>query len=480
MPTLAQVHSTKHECEADFLGRSGVTGVGVGYKYVEGERTSEICVQVFVEKKKKQVAKDEKIPATVDNVKTDVIERVFEPMQRAMPVTELEPLVDTGTYDPLQGGISIGPCRVVGSCIFVGTLGAIVEDVDTNDRMMLSNFHVMCVDNNWSVGDEIAQPRRVDGGSCPSDVVGELRRATLGGEVDGAVATITDRTNQCEIVGIGPVKGKATATLGMKVRKRGRTTELTFGTVDSVALTVNVNYDDADCGISGVGTVTFSNQIGIQVDSSQSTVWGQGGDSGSVVVNDEEKVVGLFFAGSSDGTSGVANPIDSVLSALDVKLCTGKSIFKEFKDGKHESKEFKAELKEFKREKSERKEFKEWRKERFKDWKEPKEIFEHKPPVRETFDPDLPVDPGDPFRPGPVGPESPDISGRLADLEARVAELQHFIASALRPDLTTGALRGEADLGDEDLRKLSQRLEKEAADAKQRKETKDTEKPRER
>src|SRR6185312_13563800 len=43
---------------------------------------------------------------------------------------------------------------------------------------------------------------------------------------------------------------------------------------------------------------------------------------GSVVVNNSRKDVGLYFAGSTDGSYGIANPIAAVLSALNVHLCT--------------------------------------------------------------------------------------------------------------------------------------------------------------
>ena len=94
--------------------------------------------------------------------------------------------------------------------------------------------------------------------------------------------------------------------------ERGRTTGLTYGNVDDVDLTVSIDYGD------GLGTVTLHHQIGVEVDSSRSSKFGDYGDSGSVVVNDSNKVVGLHFAGSTDGTSGVANQIQEVLTALNV------------------------------------------------------------------------------------------------------------------------------------------------------------------
>lgn len=317
MDISPQLKHTKASSEKDLLKLKNVTGVGIGEKITKGQRTGRPCIRVYVKKKeaKSSLAKGQTVPATINGIETDVIEREFVLHPAAVALSDLRTMVDTGTYDPLTGGISVGPCRSVSGYVFVGTLGLVVEDNDTGDRMMLSNFHVMCIDNNWTAGDKMAQPGQPDGGSCPGDVVGELTRATLGGQVDGAVARITNRGHNCRITEIGNVTGTATAVDGEAVRKRGRTTELTHGFVDDLSLTVTIPYD------FGVGNVTLTNQIGIEVDSSQSTQFGNSGDSGSVVVNSNNEVIGLYFAGTESGDYGVANPINAVLGALDVRLC---------------------------------------------------------------------------------------------------------------------------------------------------------------
>lgn len=406
------------------------------------------------------------MPATINNVKTDVVERRIVPMQNWVKLEDIGPQADTTTYPVLKGGISIGPCRSVfideadaecrglpgaGNYLFVGTLGVPVRDRSTGDDMLLSNFHVMCVDNGWTAGDTIAQPSRVDGGSCPTDVVAELTRATLNSKVDAAVARRTARSSTCEIVDIGDVDGKTSATIGMAVRKRGRTTELTHGLVDVVNLTVNVPYCD------GPGTVTLTNQIGIDVDTSQSTVFGQGGDSGSVVVDGSRRVVGLYFAGTPDGTYGIANHIDDVLAEMSVDLCVSKPPFKESKEFPKEfaPKEFGPKEKELGP-----KEFKELDPKEAKEKDAgPKEGKEFGPKEKERGPKEFKESPKE-FGPkefkekevGPEGPEFPrrpgggDFDERLKRLEDAVSQLMHFIGSELRPDLRRGSLRGERDL----------------------------------
>jgi hypothetical protein len=431
MKTLGEIRPVKKDAEANLLKKAGVTGVDIGYKYVDGKKTDVLSIRVYVKEKRdaKDVSKKEMIPKTIKGIKTDVIEREFVLHPLMVRVADLAIRADTGTYDPLVGGISIGPCRSVyipqadvactgspgpGWYVFVGTLGAIVTDNDSGDEMLLSNFHVMCVDDGWSVGDEMAQPSRVDGGNCPADVVGELQRASLGGQVDCAVASHTARDFSCEIEEIGDVAGVATASEGMAVRKRGRTTGLTYGIVDTVDLTVQIDY------CNGLGPITLTDQIGIDVDPAQSAQFGDSGDSGSVVVNGEREVVGLYFAGDSTGTYGVANPIEAVLDALDVSICVpkGKEIEK-----KWEVKEAKWEVKEIEK-KYEAKEIeKKWevkeieKKRELKDYKDKeKDIYERFPTER------IPPWPRDP------------LEKRLADLEAAVSGMTRFAPSAMRKD----------------------------------------------
>src|SRR5436309_2922941 len=111
---LDKIRQIKEAAEADLLKRPGVTGVDVGYRYVGGKKTDEIVVRVHVAEKK-DVPPDQKIPETINGVKTDVLQNRFELA------------IDKDLYDPLLGGISIGSVHVVGPLLYeAGTLGAIV------------------------------------------------------------------------------------------------------------------------------------------------------------------------------------------------------------------------------------------------------------------------------------------------------------------------------------------------------------------
>ncbi|HEY9024074.1 MAG TPA: hypothetical protein VIP05_07220 [Burkholderiaceae bacterium] len=414
---LHEIIATKESAEADLFARSGVTAVDVGYKYVNGQRTDEVAIRVMVAKKSPKVSAADKVPETIDGVKTDVIERTYflhdEPANRKR-VDDITLQADTGTYSPVKGGISIGPCRAVGGFVYVGTLGAIVKDNATGNPMLLSNFHVMCIDNGSHVGDTMAQPGRVDGGTCPASVVGTLQRSALTGLVDCAVASLSGRGYSCEIVDIGRVAGTAVATLGQAVRKRGRTTGLTYGFVESVSLSVNIDYGD------GIGVKTLTNQIGIRPDTAHNAAFGDHGDSGSAVVDGSVNVVGLHFAGSSDG-HGIANMIANVMSALDVTMCTGtitKAPLKDFKDTHKDAKLEKVEHKDLKAEKLETKDHKNEKLEH-KDVKIEKiETKDHKveklerKEIKEIEKPILDNGPGKgPVETGPTGPIGGPVIG---------------------------------------------------------------------
>ncbi len=107
-----------------------------------------------------------------------------------------------------------------------------------------------------------------------------------------------------EIYWNGYVTGTAVASVGLRVQKTGRTTGHTTGQISAINATINVNFGSA-------GTARFINQI---VTGAMSA----GGDSGSLVLDMNNRAVGLLFAGSTSAT--ILNPIAPVLSGLGIKF----------------------------------------------------------------------------------------------------------------------------------------------------------------
>jgi hypothetical protein len=447
MPSVDEIIAIKERVEAQFLSAPGVTGVDVGYKEVGGQRTGQIAIRVHVAAKTDAIPDDQRVPGEIEGVVTDVLERRYELQVLTQQLVEVAPQADTTHYATLQGGISMGPSRVINGSIFAGTLGAIVIDNATNQHAALTNFHVACVDNTFTIGDRMVQPSRIDTGVVPTDEFGSLARETLSGDVDGAVISIdSGRSSQCQIADIGLVRGTTAATLGMAVRKRGRTTLLTYGTVDGLSLSVNINYGD------GIGVRTLTNQVSIAADTTHNPLFSDHGDSGSVIVDDSGFVVGLLFAGA--GTSTVANPIAAVLSELNISMCVGKQIIKDIKDSRKDfikDKDIKDNLKDFIKDK-------EIRKDLLPDNKALKDLRDRIPKI-----PDIPG-PG----PGPVDPQpggQAALAQRLAAVESRLSQLTGFIGQELRPDLAGSAYSGELQLSDAEVTQLRAELQRQVDDA---------------
>jgi hypothetical protein len=111
-----------------------------------------------------------------------------------------------------------------------------------------------------------------------------------------------------EIRYIGRITGTKQPTLGMRVRKVGRTTDYTEGMVTVVNTTVDVGYNT----MRGPKTARFVGQI-------MTTGMSQGGDSGSLIVEmGAPNAIGLLFGGS--GTVTIFTPIQLVLDALSVSF----------------------------------------------------------------------------------------------------------------------------------------------------------------
>lgn len=160
------------------------------------------------------------------------------------------------------------------------------------------------------VGRRITQP------SFGGILVATIERGILNKDVDAAVARLDNsRRYTCGVQDIGAIAGTAAPELGMAVRKRGRSTGLTYGTIHGLDRTVQVPF------AHGVGTIIFRNQVEIYPDTTRNSLFADQGDSGSVIVNDAGQVVALLFAIDSDSKgTGTATPIHTVLEQLDVSM----------------------------------------------------------------------------------------------------------------------------------------------------------------
>jgi hypothetical protein len=217
---------------------------------------------------------------------------------------------------PVPIGISTGH-----PAITAGTIGARVTD-GTN-VWALSNNHVYADVNAASLGDAVIQPGSYDGGTSPADDIGTLADyepldfSACTNVMDAAIAlsSTDDLGNGTPSAGYGtPRISTMAATLNVKVKKFGRTTGQTKGSINGVNATLNVGYGSA-------GVACFTGQLVITPGAFSS-----GGDSGSLVVVDGKgrsradsgRPVGLLFAGSSQST--IISPIDPILARFGVTI----------------------------------------------------------------------------------------------------------------------------------------------------------------
>jgi hypothetical protein len=169
-----------------------------------------------------------------------------------------------------------------------------------------SNWHVLCGASSCAAGESIYQPGKIDGGTA-ADTVATLKRFRLDQHNDAALAQLNgNRGHSRDIVGLNPIPGLVAPSLGMNVRKSGRTTGGTEGIIDGVSLSLSINY-------SGGVVNGFQDQIHIVPRPPWPTVdyeVSRGGDSGSVWIDEAtRKAVGLHFAGETDPTPSAENAI---------------------------------------------------------------------------------------------------------------------------------------------------------------------------
>ena len=317
------------------LQRANVSACGVGYKIRENTLTDELAVIVSVIKKLPvaQLAELDLIPRKIDGVNTDVVETGAFRAQRAQqsPRDRWRP-----TMPP---GISVGHIDAT-----AGTFGCLVRRGD--ELFILSNNHVLANCNLGRPGDPILQPGRHDGG-LPADRIATLAdyvpldfgnqtptcsiatsiksainwlASLLGSQhrlaayqqtsgtnrIDAALARPDDPdTVTPDILGIGRPLGVHRAGFGTQIKKSGRTTGYTEGRIVQIDVTSQVSYVP--------GEATFQGQL-------MATSMSQSGDSGSAVLDAQNHVVGLLFAGSDLAT--LINPIEPVLEALEVEIVT--------------------------------------------------------------------------------------------------------------------------------------------------------------
>ncbi len=273
---------------ADLMRRQGVIGTGTG---ASAEGRPEILVLT-----ENDAPLD--LPREINGVKVE--RRV---------VGKVVAYAKPGGGGTLQMGTSTGNDLECSA----GTLGCVVLKGGT--KYFLSNNHVFARENAASNGERIDAPGRYDGKprcarTAQCGTLAQFAQISFSNNntVDAAIVLpVAGRAYTCaEAGGYTPSATVVAPSVGLAVKKTGRTSGLTTGTIQAINVTIRVQYSS--------GIATFVNQIMTPGSFQRS------GDSGSLMVTQSgNNPVGLCFAGGSGGS--FANPIADVLQKFGATFC---------------------------------------------------------------------------------------------------------------------------------------------------------------
>ena len=329
--------------EIDLMSRPGVQGVGIG---AQGSNPA-IVLLVNEENQEAQLPTViNGLPVIIKNVEKFVAEQINLGVSGGNDILcsgAVSTCDDSG--NPNAACLSDSDCPLGQSCAVsfsdfcdVGTVGfKVCDNINPGTVGFLMNNHVAtagCPEkcpNNAPLGTDIYSPGFQTGCSTLGTQVGTLNRFAairLDGntlnDVDAAFIQSSDEQVSCTIQGLGQQRNFITfPAVGLDVCKSGAVTGVTCGEITTINLTVQVEYFRT--GIPsidpcGTGNGLFRNTFLYSPIPPDTTNMSSGGDSGAPVITaDNNNAVGLHFAGG--GSDGVAIPIGSVLSALNVSLC---------------------------------------------------------------------------------------------------------------------------------------------------------------
>jgi len=265
---------------------------GIGIKEIGGALTEETVFRVYVREKKApgQVPPGEMIPAEIHGFKTDVVV--------VLPAQEED---DESKYRPVKGASrSTAPAaaRSERSAAWPPGVRQLHRAAEQPPCALRSAGADGTETANPRIRARAAAPAATSRPTCTASSattsIAPIARLKAGVGSDG------------RIEGIGFITGVAAAVSGEAVKKRGRTTELTTGTV------TNLTMDSTGTKIL---TIEVKKNNG-------NDRFSRSGDSGSALLNDSNEIIGLHKEGNNGDTVAAGSfystsiGIQEVLDAL--------------------------------------------------------------------------------------------------------------------------------------------------------------------
>jgi hypothetical protein len=301
----------------------GVTAVGLGGRERAGKPTGEIVLKVFVARKRPaaELTPGELLPERFEGLGVDVDE-----MSESVPVAgEVGPAppeagsphTSEGDSDEenirpgaLKGGIAL---QFALAGVSKGTLGCfLIDPADPNKVYALTAYHVAKNERGFSPdagSTKVGHPDSQDGPTkCCKHIIGKFAAGDVDPVRDAAVIQLDPGIQWlAEIIGIGIVTGSDSVTVGnvapltYQVRKRGIRTGITGGTLLATNTTVVEKHPvtQRSISINNVMVIRPNTNAGVRAD--DDLFFADQRDSGSALVNDRNKVVGLVFGRAASG-----------------------------------------------------------------------------------------------------------------------------------------------------------------------------------
>jgi len=313
----AAVHPDRVEAYFEELGFEGLAVQSVGYE--EGRSDGEPPrVHVYVTKGSRKAEREVQAPGGAVKVEIDRVGRVLVRPEMASGVS------NRGNVFTHKNRLACGSSCAPSSERYAGTLGALVRKRSGAAMYVLSNNHVLAACNHVPVGMPILSPASMDarpgirapGEICRHSEICELRSGVPALvnplREDVALAEVTDQklltSWQGGSDGFDTPGTAALPRSGLKVKKVGRTTGLTTGTVESL---LNTPFAIPYKSRFFTATVWFQDVWTVKAEGGSAFALPR--DSGSLVVDDTGgTAIGLIFAASPQGDYGFIIPMTRI------------------------------------------------------------------------------------------------------------------------------------------------------------------------
>jgi hypothetical protein len=301
--------------EGHQLGLKNIVGFGFGVKMVRGAPRDELVICGYVVRK----------------VPLDAVEPGFSIEQRVRDVLGFDISTDVlevgrpAAYHHdnqeytrrIPGGVTVSNQQLG----MLGTLGGWLKDSKGKPHL-LTCWH--CLDGGAG-GSDIFQPKTWKIATLRGGVGPESNPQSGRPTVDAAVAKLDDEKFLGDLIlGIGEIRGIldiTNQTLPLQVRKYGRTSHLTSGSVVHASAILALNMH-ANVQVQK-NPVVYEEQLLIYPGSTQASFSAKG-DSGALVMTEDHCVVGLLVGGGpavlTNGPVSIATPIIPVLDELQSEL----------------------------------------------------------------------------------------------------------------------------------------------------------------